>query len=210
MKHQDNFNTIRDLLSFPDTKDIFFHIELIGRKKDNPDLTESQKSFGSYFVTSLAMFDAIKDEIVRKCVDKKCRAYINLNPKSKKAVGFTLMHKLMTMAENDDFTNLFSLMTSAAGTVNGVKDHRTFIIDIDDCDNTSFAALDEVKSIINDCRRADMTVNPYVGFVKTASGFHMITTPFDVSDFNKKKSVLKHCTAEVKTNSPTLLFVSIA
>ncbi len=210
MKHQDNFNTIRSLLSFPDTKDIFFHIELIGRKKDNPELTESQKSYGSYFVTSLAMFDAIKDEIVRKCVDKKCRAYINLNPKSKKAVGFTLMHKLMTMAENDDFTNLFSLMTSAAGTVNGVKGSRTFIIDVDDCDNSVTNAVDEVKDIIDKCKRPDMAVSPYVGFVKTASGFHVITTPFDVSDFNKRKSGLKSCTAEVKTNSPTLLFVSIA
>lgn len=31
----------------------------------------------------------------------------------------------------------------------------------------------------------------------------------DISDFNKKKAALMHCTAEVKTNSPTLLFVDI-
>lgn len=209
MIQQDNFEKIAGLLQFPEGSDVFYHIELIGRKKDNPKLDASQKSFGSYFVTSLEMFNAIKNEIISKCVAKKCRAYINLNPKSRKAVGFALMHKLMTMAETNNFMNLFSTMASAAGTVNGVKDMRTFVIDIDNCNNEYFDAVLEVEEIVRSCRRSDMTDDPVIESLKTVSGFHVITKPFDIADFNKKKYKLEHCTAEAKTNSPTLLFVRI-
>lgn len=214
-----NHALIGTLLRFAPDKSLYYHIELIGRKKDGIDLDKSQRHYGDYFVTSEEMYSRIFDELVTRCDLLGCRAYINLNPKSKKRTAIVTMQKLLTMVENDDYSRLFAVLTSAAGSTSGLPEQKTFVVDVDllpvtDMENKPHLherlARAEVDDVIAHCKNAPTTrPERILAQIPTLHGFHLITQPFDISDFNSHKDRLHVCTAEVKTNSPTLLYANV-
>ena len=77
----DNFKLIKLLLRFPDD-DIYYHLQIIRRGKDHPELPAANRMIKSYFICSLGGFDYIEDEVKKLCEFFGARAYINLTPKS--------------------------------------------------------------------------------------------------------------------------------
>ena len=57
-----NFDQIRDLLKFE--SDYFYFIQIIQRKKENPELGANNRIIRSYNISSLEKFDKYKDEII--------------------------------------------------------------------------------------------------------------------------------------------------
>ena len=77
----DNFKLIKLLLRFPDD-DIYYHLQIIRRGKDHPELPAANRMIKSYFICKLESLDYLKDEIKNLCEIFGARAYINLDPKS--------------------------------------------------------------------------------------------------------------------------------
>ena len=59
---RNNFEQIRNILKFED--DYFYFIQIIQRKKENPELGSSNRVIRSYNISSLEKFDKDKDEIM--------------------------------------------------------------------------------------------------------------------------------------------------
>ena len=77
----DNFELIKPLLEFPND-DIYYHLQILRRGKDHPELPAANRVIKSYFICSLESLDYVEEEIKKLCEFFGARAYINLTPKS--------------------------------------------------------------------------------------------------------------------------------
>ena len=77
----DNFNLIKSPLTFPND-DIYYHLQILRRGKDHPELPAANRCIKSYFICSLESLDYVEDEVKKLCEFFGARAYINLAPKS--------------------------------------------------------------------------------------------------------------------------------
>ena len=73
----DNFKLIKPLLEFPND-DIYYHLQILRRGKDHPELPAANRVIKPYFICSLESLDYVEDEIKKLCEFFGARAYINL------------------------------------------------------------------------------------------------------------------------------------
>ena len=199
----DNFELLKSLVD-PQSEDDYWLVELIGRKKDWPDLLKSQQHFGSYFITSQRMLSALEAEIKARCKLNHARAYLYPSPKSKKKTALALMKKLLSEVECDDFTGLFGSMTSASAECSAQRGRKLFVLDCDDLKAPLEEAAREVISLVKTCKTSlSQPREPIVA--PTPNGFHILASPFDTLEFSREANLLKTCTCEVKHSSPTVL-----
>ena len=60
----DNFDVIKPLFYFNEANNMFFHLQILRRGKDHPDLPAANKLIQSWLVKSREQFDNLKDEVV--------------------------------------------------------------------------------------------------------------------------------------------------
>ena len=83
-----NFDLIRKMLSFPD-ENAFYFLQVIKRRKDNPDLGKDMRHIADYYIYSLDQFDELKQRIIDQCNAENGRAYFRLNRRDAKKVGIS-------------------------------------------------------------------------------------------------------------------------
>lgn len=196
----DNFKAIREHLEFR-TLDDYYFLEILHRKKDFPpelqDQIRDHRTIATYFVDSLEKFDRIEKEVKLLCKFHNARAYFNMNRKSKKKTTMQLMNLCLNMIENDDFSKLYSKTASAAGQIQGDKQSRTFLIDVDE------KSRDKIVKVLELIEAVNPDTLHFV--LSSVNGYHIITTPFDVQKFNNLGGKdLQN--VEIKHNSPTILY----
>ena len=69
-----NFQAIRDLLTFGD-EDKFYFIQIFKRRKDNPDMKKDMVIIDNYFVYELEHFNGLEEKIIKQCID-----WLRVNP----------------------------------------------------------------------------------------------------------------------------------
>jgi len=89
----DNFKLIKSFLEFPND-DIYYHLQILRRGKDHPDMSAANRVIKSYFICSLESLDYVEEEIKKLCEFFGARAYINLAPKSIKKTTMLLLKYL--------------------------------------------------------------------------------------------------------------------
>lgn len=73
-----NTHKIREMLSFTNENDFYF-VQVLKRRKDNPDMKRNMMALGAYYIDSLEHFDAVVPHIIHTCESENGRAYIHLN-----------------------------------------------------------------------------------------------------------------------------------
>ena len=182
--------------------DTFYNVILIGRKKDNAFVDGKVKS---YTVNTICDLDKYKQEIITICDALKVRAYISVNYKSHKQVTLDAMVEYANDIAQDCFNNSRGIYDSV---VAQFADHKKqlWIIDVDKDDSfgKSVNELTELYiKIIESCK-------PYkkiVTVIPTKSGKHIVTHPFDASEFYLKiGELVKLGSNLIKKNDVTLLY----
>ncbi len=74
----DNFELIKSLFYFNEGNNMFFHLQILRRGKDHPELPAANKLIQSWLVRSRDHLDKIRDEITFLCEHYQARAYINV------------------------------------------------------------------------------------------------------------------------------------
>ena len=96
----DNFNLVAKIMK-QDDDDLFYFIEIIQRKKDNLQMQFRRQGLDnftnknyikSYSVSTAQELMAIRNEIITLCEKYNARAYITINPRSKKRVSNYVQH----------------------------------------------------------------------------------------------------------------------
>lgn len=189
----DNFEQIKSYLDF-ESSDVFYYVQIIKRRKENPDLKVNYYMIKSYTIKSIDYLDLKKEEIITLCKLHNARAYINLNKRSFEKCAYHSMKKLTDVILAKSFVSAKKVFDSVASSHSSDKEKK-WLIDVDDMD---FPSPLMMAHIDHNCKPYG---NKIMGVIRTVNGCHLITKPFNIVQFREK-----YPDVEVKKNSPTLLF----
>jgi hypothetical protein len=199
----DNLSTIKRLLNFENEGD-FYMLYVFKRKKDQPegerDNHQSVRTIKTYCVDSVEYLEKRYDEIKQLCEMFKARAYIHVQKQNHKDVSLNMMVALAQRIQDGNHKQK-GLFDSVVGQL---KTHeKRWIIDIDNVSTDSFAHEEyytSMREYINELQE-EAGKDKNMAFVKTKSGFHIITQPFNVMKFKEKYPDI-----DIQKKNPTLLY----
>jgi len=209
----DNFETFKQYIqvSEPDfdyNDDKFFSVEILQRRKDNPEIHGDRRVVKVYYINKIADLDSLRDEIIKLCEVFNARAYVSINCKSYEAITKANMVELATRIANNNYKKAYAIFNSCTGKyIDGKK--KKWLIDVDAEDAIKFGVsiaklTDKIKDIIEkQCSpfRDIITVFP------SCSGNHVVTSPFNTEQFCAVlNDVFDEPVNLIKKNNSTILY----
>jgi hypothetical protein len=195
-----NFTIIKKYLDFSNLETYYF-LQIIQRRKDNPDLGKDMRIIDDIFIYSLEQFERMEDEVITKCITNNARAYFRLNKRSLKKSAMQLLKKVTTMIIDENYKSVKNAYSSVSGEFHNDEDKK-WIVDIDNVvydGNFGYnheSMLMKLKSLQIETGR-----EPLLNLIQTKNGVHIITRPFNVNEFKKV-----YPTIDIHKDNPTLLF----
>ena len=169
-----NFDLIKSLLQFEDVNSFYF-LQILKRKKDNPDMKKDVSVIDNFFIYSLEDIDKLKDRIINICNQNNARACIRMNVRDAEKIALQTLRITTDYIINKDYKGIKSAYLNACGQYSSDK-NKKWIIDIDTKDDDLISeVVDYLYSIPN--------VIIY-SKVPTKNGYHILVTPFNPNLFN--------------------------
>lgn len=194
----DNFKLIKSLLEFPND-DIYYHLQILRRGKDHPELPAANRVIKAYFICSLESLDYVEDEIKKLCEFFGARAYINLAPKSIKKTTMLQLKYLAQRAYEGDFKKIWKSWNTCAGEIKG--EEPRWVVDIDGPTDGEISEFIEYQCEPIIKFSNNVIKSKIIEYIPTKSGYHLITTSFNLQQFKEKYPDI-----DVHKNNPTLLY----
>ena len=199
----DNINIIKSLLNFEEKGD-FYMLYVFKRKKDQPegerDNHQSVRTIKTYCIESVDHLERRYDEVKQLCEMFKARAYIHVQKQNHRDVSLDMLSSLAERIKNG-VQNQKGLFDSVVGQIK--TQEKRWIIDVDDISLDGFnhdPSQIEMRKFINELQK-EAGREPHMTFIKTRSGFHIITQPFNVMKFKEK-----YPDVDIQKKNPTLLY----
>lgn len=200
----DNIKIIKTLLNFEKEGD-FYMLYVFKRKKDQPegerDNHQSVRTIKTYCVDSIEYLDKRYDEIKQLCEIFNARAYIHVQKQNHSDVSLDMMVSLAERIKNG-VKNQKGLFDSVVGQIK--TNEKRWVIDIDNVSIDGFSHdkyYIEMREYINELQ-VDAGKEQGITFIKTRSGFHIITQPFNVMKFKER-----YPDVDIQKKNPTVLYV---
>lgn len=190
----DNIELILPFLKF-ESKDDFYYLQILQRKKENPQLGSNSRVIKNYYITSEQYLLDRYDEIKKLCEVFNARAMIRLNKRSFEKVGFKTMENLAHTMMNKEYQFLKVSYDRACGLGHNDSEKK-WILDIDIIDEEFDR---EVQLFINNIIPAGGKI---LGNFKSKNGHHLITKPFNLQEFSQKYPEI-----EIHKDNPTNLYI---
>lgn len=194
----DNFDLIADIIrERPMTEDEFFFLQVIKRKKDNPDIGMSHSiTIHNWYIANADELLEKKDAIIKQCIDNNARAYFRMNKRSYKKVA---LQTLALIAQNIASGNysIKNCYESCAGQHHSDVS-KTWLLDIDDGEMVlSDEMVEFIKELVAETKRVFVFHK-----IPTKSGYHIICPPFNIKKFNDRFGKLSY-----HRDNPTVLYI---
>jgi hypothetical protein len=174
------------------------------RKKDQPenerDNHQSVRTIKTYCIDSIDHLERRYDEVKQLCEMFKARAYIHVQKQNHKDVSLDMLSSLAERIKNG-VQNQKGLFDSVVGQIK--TQEKRWIIDIDNVSMDGFnhsPSEIEMREYINELQK-EAGKEQGMTFIKTRSGFHIITQPFNVMKFKEK-----YPEVDIQKKNPTLLY----
>ena len=196
-----NFAHIKSLLKFEE--DYFYFIQIIQRKKEVPDLGSNNRVLRSYMASSMDKLERSEKEIIDLCEAHNARAYIHLNRRKWSKISIEQLRHIAELIANGQHESVKTSLETVIGRTNcEPKDSKTWIVDVDD---TFIPSPMMMATISYDCepKAKSLEEGKILAVIPTKNGHHLITKPFDRSEFH-----IKYPTTDVHTDNPTILYVA--
>ena len=194
-----NFKQITEFIQF-DSEDDFYFLQIIKRKKENPELEANARVIRTYCIRSKEHLSDKMNEIISLCNTNNARAYINLNRRSFHKIALYTLKKITDQIISEDYKAVRNAFESVCG-IHGSGKDKYWIIDVDSKDDID--AVIEMNNIIYDINKNCLPEGDKLAMViKTKNGYHLITKPFNVSQWSGNGIYDLH------KNNPTVLYVS--
>lgn len=201
----DNFNLIRPLLDFSND-DEFYHIMILRRKKDNPKAKHA-KLIKDIYVDNLEYLNRKEEHIKELCEFMNARAYINFNKRSYRKTALKQLSVLADYIGSGQHKAVLNINRKAVAKAT-VQDPRYWLIDIDGPEQMMdrFKVIKQVEKL-HKSMEDSTDYNPHMlTTLSTKNGMHLITTPFNLKEFDDLCEQEGIETPEVKKNNPTILY----
>ena len=188
------FEQVKPLLVF-DSKDDFYHLQILKRKKENPELGSNSYVIKTYYITSIEHLDKMTPEIIDLCESNNARAGLNLNRRSFEKIAFQTLRKVSEQIFNKDFYSVRKSYNTCCGAFGNEK-NKKWIIDIDDVEEGDMDFVNKMVGYILrlEPKRSDIEFETPEEFaqhriktiLRTKNGYHIITSPFRLDVFKKE------------------------
>jgi hypothetical protein len=199
----DNLNIIKTLLNFEKEGD-FYHCIILKRKKDQPegekDNHQSVRTIKTYCIDSVQYLEKRYDERKLLCEMFNARAYIHVQKQNHSDVSLDMMVSLAERIKNG-VKNQKGLFDSVVGQIK--TNEKRWIIDIDNVSMDTFhygKQYVEMREYVNELQ-LEAKKEQGMTFIKTKSGVHIITQPFNVMKFKQR-----YPDVDIVKKNPTLLY----
>lgn len=199
----DNFSLIKGLLEF-DRPNTFYFIQILKRRKENPEMRTNVRVINNYYIYSLEDLDKLREKIVEDCQKYNARAYINLNRLDLEKVALHTLKQITECILQKDYKSVKNAYSVACGNHHS-QDDRRWVVDIDE---HYLEQKEMIKTVISDLH-AEVKKSNYkiLAEIPTKTGVHLITNPFDLAKFKSDRRLYFIDENTVHKNSPTLLYV---
>lgn len=201
MKAIDNFSVIRKILRFP-TEGSFYFLQVLKRRKDNPDLEKDMIHLADFYIYSLEDYDRLMDRVINLCQSENARAYLRLNVRDSKKTAMVTLKKIVDYISSENYKAVKKAYASCSGEYHSDPD-KTWIVDIDNVSIDSFNHSEEkirIRQLITDLQ-IEAGKEPMMQFIPTRSGVHIITRPFNLQKFKSEFPDI-----DIHKDNPTILF----
>lgn len=192
-----NKDLIRPFLKF-NSADDFYHLQILKRKKENPELGSNSYVVKTYYISSLDYFDSKINEIIDICKVTNGRAMINLNKRSFEKIAFQTLRKVSDQIFNRDYKSIRKSYETVCGAYPNESDKK-WIIDVD---TTDFGVVKELVDFIKVVEPTDGADDRIKAIIPSKNGFHIITSPFRLDVFKTKFPDI-----DVHKDNPTNLYI---
>jgi len=191
----DVFNEIKPLLNFK-TEDDFYYLQILQRKKENPQLGSNSRVIKNYYIDSIEYLEERYNEIKSLCHQFNARAMLRLNKRSYRKVAFKTMQNIANSMANGNYLSIKKSYDRACGDGHNDK-HKKYILDIDgEFDNMWLCSL--IEHINNIEPKGDKIIIQ----LKTKNGIHLITKPFRVDILNES-----YFNVDIHKDNPINLYI---
>lgn len=193
----DVLDKIKHLLVF-ESDDDFYYLQILQRKKENPELGSNSRVIKNYHINSLEYLEQVYDEVKNLCKVFNARAMLRLNKRSYRKVAFKTMVNIANSISNQEYGFIKKSYARACG--NGHNDkNKKWILDIDGEYDKQWLIdliffLDEAKP------EGDKIITQ----LPTKNGIHLITSPFNLQDFK-----IKYPEIDVHKDNPINLYIHV-
>ena len=208
-----NFEKIASLLDFTKTQDdagFFYFIQILKRRKENPEMKTGVAVIDNFYVYSHEDLDKLREKIVERCTKHRARAYINLNKLDLEKVAMFTVKQAMDYIILKDFKAVKNVYATVCGSHHSEKSKR-WVIDID---AEMLDRKDEVLKIVELLHKEIEKSNYKVlAEIPTRNGVHIITNPFNLEKFRKIQTERASSSSDpilkidIQKNSPTILYI---
>lgn len=191
----DNLNKVLPFLHF-DSPDDFYYLQILQRKKENPQLGSNSRVIRNYYIKSQHYLLSRYEEIKTICNATNARAMIRLNKRSFEKVGFKTLQNMANTMTNREYDFLMKSYDRACGL--GHNDPiKKWIIDIDA--NPDDLVVTAVRAFITEIEPVGPKV---IEVIPSKTGIHLITTAFNTQVFKEKFPYV-----EIHKDNPTNLYI---
>ena len=210
----DNFQNVREIMNFANPGDTLYFVELIKRKKDNPDMLDSRQFVKQFYFKDENEFNNAEGTIKTLCQQLGARAYIYLNARSKAMVDKYTKIYTDRFAKNRRMAQHFgnNPMAFAAGRSFDAPDRPLCFVDIDSDD---FKDISLAMKIIQDAG-----IKPLFAYRSMNNGLHVILpnkddakkldfTPINGNLNGLSQFYKNNAKVSVEIDKPTLLYASL-
>ena len=177
----DNFDLIRENLTFLNERSFYF-VQILKRKKENPELGSYSIPVESFYVFSLDDFDRYKPHIIRLCEEHRARAYIKMNCLDIESVLLKQIADITQILRKKQWKGVASTFNSSCGEC-GKQDglNELYLIDLD---GEYANRRDEIREYINKQEPVDVS-NKIRLEVPTKHGYHFLSVGFNLQRFKQ-------------------------
>ncbi len=202
----DNIELVKPLLLF-DSEDDFYYLQILQRKKENDETGSNSRIIKNYYIGSIKYLEDKYEEIKSLCNLFNSRAYIRINRRSYEKVAYKAMVNLANTMSNREFISCSRSYDRAIGQ-NSNEPNKKWIVD---CDfPIDERIIENIKGFINNSKPY---TSRFYGVIPSKNGFHIITEPFNLQDYNqlvknKKYDIdLTEVKFEIHKDNPTNLYI---
>ena len=205
---QDNSTLIRSFLRF-DSDDQFYIVQVMRRKKDNPDAFKSIHIIKEFYIKSIEQYDRVLPDMIKYAEMFNARVTIRLNRRSFKKTAHKMLKEIADKMESGQYESLKNAFSSSAGKFHD-EPNKTWILDFDKEDNEAGILMADILDHINNYCQPDMNGNSkLVAYIPSATGSHLIVTPFNPNGSEKGRKSFRELypTIEIHKDNPTNIYI---
>ena len=195
-----NIDRILPFLVFHN-KDDFYYLQILQRKKENPQLGSNSRVIKNYYIRSKEHLLSRYEEIKDLCTQFNARAFIRLNKRSFEKVAFKTMVNLANTMNNKEYGFISKSYDRACGSGHNDSEKK-WILDVDK--GTKNSDLLKMEGFLNEYLKDVQPIgDKELAMIPSKTGFHIISKPFDLREFKKDFPDV-----EIHKDNPTNLFIS--